>query len=51
MKMFGMLEKRQADFQREMLQKQLEAEAKKKDREFFSEFEKMLKKKKENINI
>ena len=43
-KMLGMLEKKQTGFQREMLKKQLEAEAKEKekDREFLF-FEKMLK--------
>ena len=51
--MFEMSEKRQADFQRKMLEKQLVAEVKEKekDREFFLEFGKMLKNKKENINI
>ena len=44
MKMLGMLETKQTGFQREMLKKQLEAEAKEKekDREFLF-FERMLK--------
>ena len=45
MKMFEMSGKRQADFQREILEKQLEAEAREKgkDCEFFLEFGKILK--------
>ena len=45
-KMFEISEKRQADFQQEMLERQLEA-----DREFFLEFGKTLKNVKENIYI
>ena len=43
--MFEISEKRQADFQREILEKQVEAEAreKEKDREFLLEFGKILK--------
>ena len=45
MKMLEMLKKRETDFQRERLEKQLEVEAtkKEKDREFFLEFGKILK--------
>ena len=43
--MFEISEKRQADFQREIVENQVEAEAreKEKDREFFLEFGKILK--------
>lgn len=45
MKLFEMSGKRQANFNQEMLEKQLEdgAKEKEKDSEFFSEFGKMLK--------